>query len=559
MQWDSNAEKELWADICVKDFWWFLREAWGIDRAKAPSFTPRVHEPICRWLETKGKEWLAGRTSTTPRQKFIALLVPREFWKTSLVDAFLLWLHLQDTELSAYIGSETIDQAAKWYAPIAAIMSGKDVPHSHFSWLYGVWESTSRSWSSYECKHAARRDMSRKEPSFCIWGVVTGVTGTHPDILDLDDPTSYDRLEKDSGWFDTVNSHVSGLVFVLKSNGLMILPGTRYGDGDHFGRLFKDWGVREVSGMPLPEHERDALRPDGLIEVFYMQARDATGQPVYPEQWPEWRMKASEQNDPLKYAAQVMNDPSTSEFNPLTIEQANNCWVESEHVPFAAMRYTFHIDTALWYQDRQARGDDTVIVCAGHMPLSGDVYFTEAYGSNSWRSEHLGKKLVLLVQKYRKLGRRVIMITDEVAQGGKHAAWEDLLRNYFSDANEVMPPIKFLQRSGTKKEKRMREAAGYWAHAHVKLVKGGPGLTTLVTQMCRIGAPGGYNDYADASADAFHPEVYVPMRRLGREDRAAGPPQFPGDEILKDGRLSDRAMRKLYDASVEDEPLYDTI
>ena len=549
IKWDLEAERSLWADICVRDFFWFVREAWGIDRATAPSFTPRVHKPICAWLQEKAEEWFASRLDKSPNQKFIALLVPREYWKTTLVDAFLLWCHLRDTELSTYIGSETVTQADQWYAPIMAIMSGKDVPYSHFAWLYGCWEPKARPWSGSGCRHAARRDMSIKDPSFGTWGVATGLTGCHPDILDLDDPTSYDRLEKDSGWFETVNSHVSTLIPVLKANGLCVLPGTRYGDGDHYGRLFRDWGVKSVVGMPFPEHERDAVRPDGTIEVFYMQGKNAEGNPTFPEQWPISRMRAAEKNDPLKFAAQIMNDPSSSKFNPLTVEQADQCWVAPEFVPYAAMHYTIHLDVALWYQTRQARGDDSVIVVAGHLPGRGDVYYTEAYGSNSWRGEDLGKKLVLTVQKYRKLGRRVTMITDEVAVGGKHAAWEALLRNYFTDANEPMPQMKFLQRAGTRKTKRMTEAAGYWVHGHVKLVKGAPGLETLVSQMVRIGAPGGKNDYADASADAFHPEVYVPMRRLGKSQDDA-PARYPGDEWLKTGRMTDGAMRRLYDSSV---------
>src|SRR3990170_219132 len=165
MNWDLDAERELWAHICTQSFWWFFRTAWGIDfNPKARSFTPRIHKPVCDWLDQKGREWIASRREKRPSSKYLALLVPREFWKTTIVGAWLAWLSI-------------------------------------------------------------------KEPSFGTWGVVTGLTGCHPDVLDFDDPISYDRLEKDSGWFDTVNAHVDSLIPVLKADGLMIWPGTRYGDG----------------------------------------------------------------------------------------------------------------------------------------------------------------------------------------------------------------------------------------------------------------------------------------------------------------------------------------
>lgn len=552
MDWPLEAERELWADICRKSFWWFVKDAWGIDhKPDARSFTPRIHKPICDWLQLKGEEWLAGRRSELPVSKYIALLIPREFWKTTLIGAFLAWLHVQEPDLSSYIGSESLTQAEMWFLPIYETLRGSN-SYARFPWLYGNWEAKDRRYSKSEVIHAARRDTSIKEPSFATWGVVTGLTGCHPDILNFDDPISYDRLERDSGWLDTVNAHVGTLLPVLKANGLMIWPGTRYGDGDHFGEGFRKLGVRSVTGMPFPDHYSDCIRPDGKFEVYFLQSRTPDRVPVFKEQWPEWRLLESEGTSSLRYAAQQMNDPSSSAYNPLTMDQIKDCWVEKEHVPFAALKYTIHCDTAFWYQERQARGDESVITVWGHLPGTGDVYYIEGHGSRVWRSEDFTEKLVQIVQRLRAKRYRIAMITDEREMGGKTGAWETLLRNAFHHSNLAMPPFVQLQRSGTAKVQRITNAAGYWVDGHVKLIEKAPGAEDLVKQMVTIGS-GAHDDWADAAADVFHKDVYVPMRRLGTRGAPSVGPVYPGDEWLKTGNVTGRDLMRLYDKQVAEE------
>lgn len=547
MQWDLQAERELWADICTKDFYWFIREAWGLDHnPKIRFFTPRVHKPICEWLQHFGLAWLAARQNPVPERTYLALEIPREYGKTTLIGAFLLWLHLHDVDLSAYIGSETLTQSEMWFLPTHQTMKGSNY-YARFHWLYGVWESRDRRFSKSEVIHAARRDLAIKEPSFGIWGVATGITGVHPDILDLDDPISYERLETDSGWFDTVNHHVDSLIPILKANGLMIWPGTRYGAGDHFGKGFAALGIKSVAGHALPDEDAAHVRPDGMFHVYFLQGRTRDGKPHFPEQWPESRLAEFQKKNPLRYAAQIMNAPSSSEFNPFTLEQARNIWIEKKDVPFPALRYTIHCDTAFKYQARQARGDESVIVVFGHLPTSGDVYYVEGYGSNTWRNEDFGNKLVSIVQRYRAMRRRVALITDELEFGGKAGSWEALLRNYFHHVNLPMPPLIFLNRAGKNKTARITEAAGYWADGHVKVIRDAPGAERLIKQMTEIGT-GGFDDWSDAAADVFNKEVYVPMRRLGADSGDSPIPHYPGDEYLKTGILSDREASRIADA-----------
>jgi hypothetical protein len=226
-----------------------------------------------------------------------------------------------------------------------------------------------------------------------------------------------------------------------------------------------------------------------------------------------------------------MNDPSISEFNPVTREQCEQCWVEPKDVPWSIMRFAILCDTAFWDGSKLAGKDETVYCVVGYPRNgSGDVYAVECQYSNTWRGEDFAKRLVAKVQQYRSQGRRVFAITDEPTMSGKKGVWKPLLQNYFHDANEPMPPFyEFARHSAPKAQHtiggptgRLVAAANFIVDGHVKFVRGGPGLPGLIDQIVKIGQymvnPKLKIDRADAFSDAFQPELYQPMRRQGKQN-----------------------------------------
>lgn len=529
--WTSYGDERLaLAESCRRSFWMFLQFAFGL--AQNPKMRnwlyPPIHRPLCNWLEKHGRDWLDRRAKGIKEQTHLMVLIPRNFGKTTIVTrAWNIWLHLQEPDLSTYIGSENLERAIKFFKPMRSIIDGGD-PYSQFTWLYGDWYNRDRPWATDQLVHAARRGVSRTDPSMAVWGVESGLTGAHPDVLLLDDPTSYDKMAAVSNWLNYVNDHIDSLIPVLNDDGMLVFVGTRYHDGDHFGRAIRDQGIRSVQGMDMPGV---ATREDGLWDAFYLAARDRQGKPTFPPVWPEARLKRYEASNNAHYWAQMMNEPSESEFNPLTRARIERLYCDPKDVP-RTLRLSMHMDCAFKKPDQQRRGDESVLQVWGHArDGSGEVWYMDGISSNKWREEQFLVQLQLMVQKWRNRGYRIAVITDEQETGGHQGTWENRIRSAFADANMLLPAFKVLKRGITKKEARHIHAASFWADGFVHLPRGAPGLDKLVDHMCRIGsAP--HDDWTDCAADVFHEEVYVPMRRLASDQQPPSPSR-PGDEILK--------------------------
>jgi len=517
-EWFSDDEVCLLRDLCRRDFWTFFLYGFGAgNNPKGKRWIDNaVHEPIADWFQHHVLDWHSKRINGVGEQKHLAVLIHREVGKSTMIaQAGQAWLHALDPEISTYTGSERLELSMKGLAAIKAVMDGSD-PYAMFPKLYGNWSGSARTWTGREVVHAARRNTSRKDPSLGTFAVETSITGAHPDAIFYDDPISYERLSSDSNWLGTVKSQISSLIPVIQSDGLVVWVGTRYDDDDHFGTAFHDEGIASVTGM---ESDSLPVSEGGKWHVYFMAGRDREGKPTTPKVWPERRLKDYQRHDPLRYASQVMNDPAISEFNPLTKEQAKDCLVPKERVPWSALRYAICCDTAFWDGTKLAGKDETVMIVHGYpKDGSGDVYVVEGYGSNTMRAENLGKLLVSTVQRYRRQGRRIFAITDEVTMSGKKDAWKLALRNFFSDVNEPMPTFYEFNRGGKDKIKRIAAASAFWVDGHVKVVEGSPGSERLIEQMTRIGQmmanPKSKNDWADAHSDGFQPELYQPMRRV---------------------------------------------
>lgn len=541
--WPLHEERRWWAHKCYDSFWWFFMYAWGAQFNPEGTFIcEEIHKPMCDWFEEKAKHWLERRGTDEAYRLNLAILVPRRVGKSLIfTNVALTWLHLRDPNISTFIGSHTRDFAIELMAPIQNVLNGTD-PYSRFSWLYGNWYNKDRTWKNYVLTHGARQNVSRRDPSFGVWGVETGLVGKHPDVLDLDDPTSYEKIGSDANWLQTVNSHIISLEPVIEKDGLMMWVGTRYADGDHFGTFLKREGIKSITGMYMPGqdatfNDKPVLRHDGMWHVYYLQGRDKAGKPSIPTVWDEPALQKFENQDPLQYASQIMNDPSSSIFTPLTRDQLAQMVVPAEGVPFRNLVYSIHMDTSFKTIESRARGDESVIQLWGHYrDGSGDVIYCGGWSSHRWRIEHFLDKMVEVLRDCAAEGKIVKVITDEKEVGGRQGNWEMTIRNAINSARlRRVPEIILLGRGGKKKLHRIMNGVHFWVNGHVKLLKNAPGLDSLMEQMAGIGTSA-LDDYADSAADVFNIEVYSAMRPhfteepLTEEDLAS-----PWDTVIKDG------------------------
>lgn len=517
-EWDTQSELELLRDGCRRSFWTFFCYGYGCnENPKGRRWIDEaIHKPLADWFQHHVLDWIKQRESRQAERKHLAVLVHRGVGKTTMISqAGQSWLHVIDPEISSYTGSENTTLATKIMNSIQAVMDGSD-PYALFPKLYGNWSASARKWTGRAVTHAARKNTSRTDPSLGTFAVETSIVGAHPDAIFYDDPISYERLSTDANWLTSVNSQVTSLIPVIQPDGLIVWVGTRYDDLDHFGVAFRDEGVASVSGMT----ESCPYKPDpeGKWHVYFLAGRDQQDRPTTPKIWSEKLLKSYEKTDNLRYASQVMNDPSISEANPLTPDQIRQCLIKPDQVPWSALRFAICCDFAFSDGTKIINKDETCYVIHGYPRNgSGDVYIVEAFGDQRWRAEDFAKHLISSVQRYRRQGRSVFAITGETARSGLKEVARTWLANRFADVNEPMPNYIEFERGGTKKYARLQNAATFWQDGHVRVVEGAPGVHRLMEQMGKIGQyavnPRIKIDFADAHSDAFQPQLYQPMRR----------------------------------------------
>ena len=547
-RWALADEHAFYRAECAAHFWPFFLHAWGtlhgphardwwIDRQE-------VAEPLAHWLDDQARVWLASRAKHEKKIHHIAIIVTREFGKTTMLQAWLLWLHLQDPNLSTYIGGEKDSLASDSLMAIRGVLAGSD-RHAQFA--------TRRE----SLTHNVRTTTTRRDPSFGVWGVESGLTGRHPDVAALDDPNTYERVAAQANWYDLVTLHCASLAPVIRADGLFALWGTPYHDKDHLNKTLQRDGIATLTGFPMSNH---APRERGVWHVFHFPGRTRAGKPTVPNVWSEARMEKFERENVERYAAQVLLRPELSERVPLTAEQVEDCLVSEADVPMNMLRFTLHFDTA--FKDELRRdGDESVFEVWGHFrDGSGEVCYIEGHGSSLWRSEEFYRQVVLLLQRYRRMGRKIVAITDEVSPG-KRQIGRTLLEAFCHGAGITRPGMWVeIPRGGTKKlEQRIIPASTLWADGYVKLLRQAPGLDKLMYQMSHI-RRSETDDWADAAADVFHPAIY---RRISKASpQAEALPAWlasPQDVILK-GQQRDDELRREYDAWVNrNEPDYEPV
>lgn len=536
--WDLQAELDIFRYYCRQNFWHFFSFGFGagLNPKNKRWIDEGVHKPIAEWFQKHVDEWFEWRKEGRVRQKKLAIIVHREVGKTTEITmAGQAWLHLRDPELSSYTGSEKLSMAEEMIEPVKAVFDGSD-PYAMWSLLYGNWASAARTWKGGKIIHAARKNTARRDPSLGTFGVETSIVGSHPDAIFYDDPISYDRLKTDIHWIKAVNEQMTSLIPVLQADGLWVLAGTRYASDDHFGSVLDlpdngGDGIASVEGM-----QTDSLQvhPEGQWHVYYMAGRDAAdvsedhpeGRPTTPKVWPENRLRDYKKSNPLRYASQVLNDPTLSDHNPITKDQIRQCLVPADQVPYGALRYAILVDLALWDGKQRINKDETVYQVVGYTTNgSGIVYYIEGWGSQHWTSRDLGDRLVNVVARYRSLGRQIKGLGWEVAMSGLKGVWLSQMRDYFNDANIRPPAMYEWERRGEQKIQRIVARTDRWLNGFVKLVDSAPGLQRLTEQMSRIGemqvaASSGKklsrkDDWVDCMADWFQPELYQALRSQG--------------------------------------------
>lgn len=546
MTWDLESERRLLADACRNNLELFCRKGLGFthpDNEKGRWWADEVHKPLLSWLQSQYTDWLATRRDSKER-RYIAVLVPRACAKSLLITkASMLWLHLRDPNLSTYIGNEKLELAEDFLRVIRKWLEGTTDDQCLFNWLYGNWKGPDKRWRSDVLTHTARTRDRETEPSFGIWSPNSALTGRHPDILCMDDLVSYDALQKNLNWFEQAYGHMTDLIPVVESNGLVILVGTRYSDADPFGRCFKNDGIASLTGhTQFPEYQPCSAKDGrkGQWHVFFLSGETKAGEPAIPSVWSAKEIANYKARDPVKAASQVLNRPLAHKLRPLTEEQFDACRTDGRPVRATVV---FHLDTAFKTARKQALGSETAfVVCAHHDDDPGVVTVLDCYTAIDFNAETYAS---FVVEKYKEWSAlyRIMGITDEAEMAGKAGLWHQYLSDRLLDAGipDAVAFHAFNRQQGERKEVRISNALAFVARKQVRFLNSATHIDALRYQLCN--QPQAFpNDLADAFADTFNPEFFsgiLPKLRLQKEtypwapfERSLRNPLSENDDIM---------------------------
>lgn len=573
--WDLDAEKDLWRAICAPNHWheddgwtitthpeslhYFVKYAWGAEfyLSKHPEQPRWLHEPIhgpfLHWLQTHLLDWRDNcRRGNTADLKHLAVILPRGYGKTVCASkSAMLWLHLDEPDMSTLLCSSTQVLAEDLLKAIQTVMAGDD-EDTWFSWLYGNFRYGAREWTKTHITHSYRVAKNISEPSFDVSSVDTGMTGYHHRIHVWDDPIYANKLRdgKDA-YLRSVHTAVNASFNAIQSNGLFLLVLTRYLDGDVAGRQLRDGGIKSWAGMPCVSSQfTDKVQwGKGIWNVFFYQTEDEiTGEPTHPILWTRDKIAAHKRRDPEDFACQQQNNPGANERAPLNEQIVASYFMDYKDANFNVEfeDATVHLDTAFKTPETVRSGDYSVIVPWLHDARRNGLIYLDTdllLASNEMDEDKFNSAVVKTFVALRRRRIRVRVLTDEKEPGGKVGTYKNRMVAILRAAGfPGFTANHFLQFArSTNKKSRIRTGAGHFSEGYVRILlhkdKDGhfivpPVVRELIRQFCRIDVVD-HDDLADAATDGFTDGVW---RRpsTSTDGEESGSPVFnPGDEYLK--------------------------
>lgn len=185
-------------------------------------------------------------------------------------------------------------------------------------------------------KATLKRTSRRPEPTFTTIGVGGTVTGTHPDIIIVDDPVSKEAMEnaRVGAWqiMERVNRWCNELKYLLNPQALPMpwirFNGTRWWRDDTYDYIEKKYGYEEQ-----PRRYRlSAKMADGLVvsrEVYrvgdvaiFRAAGIEHGRPTYPDIYPMAKLIKLQRDDPELFACLPPGEMIQTKDGPQPIEAA---------------------------------------------------------------------------------------------------------------------------------------------------------------------------------------------------------------------------------------------
>jgi len=487
-------------------------------------------------------DWLETRHEQRSRRN-ILYMPPRECAKTEGISIPTVpWLNIHLPDLAAALVSATQEDMSESISrPVRAIFE-QTSPDEKMHY-FGPFHAPQKKWTDKELNTAVRRS-NRKDPTLRVSSIDKGLTGGHYDVVIFDDPVTKAKAEREGeNWYRKCIEQYIELNTTIRKDGLFILVGTRYAEGDLIGYI-KDNEIapvvrklRQVGAPPgeLPEDfERNWYTYAHLAdwEVFFGQVHheepDGSISLGFPYIWPEERIAKSRQ-DPTRgesfYASQLQNTPAQRADNPIQPHHIERAWWPiGEPIPPGAYGH-LNMTMDLAFKDGEAylkqKGDWSVIQIWGQE--AGRLYLVHGWHGRPTQEE-FGREWIRLLEWAlieHQTTIRYCTYDKPIGMGSFGDGQSPIAKWLWGLANErglVCPHLKEMTRSA-KKLNRILGVTGYWQDGRVRLLRGVPGAQELANEMLMLGISK-HDDHADAAADAFNSDLYYSTGGVGKASAA---------------------------------------
>ena len=308
---------------CQTDLYWLADVVLGYGD-KVP-LNPAVHGLMCKVVT---RQTGVPDLDDCPYRK---IEVPRGVGKTTLITiSYTIQRILRDPNISILICNEREQNAKDFLSSIKHHFDGNDLLRALFPEICPD-DTHAETWSS--TRITVKRQTARLEPTVFIIGVGGTVTGTHPDLILVDDMLSREAME---------NSRVGGgqlmqqlnrwlhqlkplLNYQYKPFPEILFIGTRWWFGDSYEHIEEWLGYQEeirpyLLRWRLPNGQDQTLTVGRRGDlVTYTRSAIEDGRSMFPEKWSLDDLAKMRMEDPVLFAANYMNKPTddlTAVFKP---------------------------------------------------------------------------------------------------------------------------------------------------------------------------------------------------------------------------------------------------
>jgi len=368
---DSDSLAEL-RKLAEGNFYFFAKAVLQLTK-----LNKRIHYPICRLLENLEKD------------KRLRVLLPRGWYKTSLMLAYCLWRAVRDPEIRILYCMNTITNAVSKLSSIDKHIKGNEL-------LRRLWPeilpTNKEAWTAERMQ--LKRTSAWPEATFEAAGIRTAVVSRHYNLIieddtvapDLDEigednmvPTKED-IDKAIGW----HRLATPLLTDQKSDQIAVI-GTRW-----FEKDLLSW-IKENEGKFYKHHERAS------VENEHGEA-DEGGKPTFPEEFPiEILEQIRASMGPYMFSCLYLNKPIRSSDMLFQLD-----WFDYYEMLPSQVVYTTTVDPGGAPEDTKGETDWTVVLTCAKDLKTGKAYVVD-YARGKMNPGELLNVLFAHIRQYKPI------------------------------------------------------------------------------------------------------------------------------------------------------------